>query len=293
MYTFLQKARNKILREVYEISFLRDAAQRNYQVALEKHIANLPVLPANDVNLLDTLKREGVVITSLEALGIPSTPKMLEAAKKLMPEIPKSVSGDKNEFVVHASSQQMVENPEVFLWGLEERLLNIVENYIGLPVAYHGAYFRRDIPNDVQIKSRLWHIDKEDRKVLKVIVYFKDVNDDNGPFEYIPQPLTSTVVEALKYKSGYVRDEIMQQVLSSSNWQSCTGLSGTVIFAATGNIFHRGKVPKTSDRFATFFDYTSRRPLQPFYGDYCLPKHHLELLAQNLSEQQRQCIFWQ
>ncbi|MFH7029240.1 MAG: hypothetical protein ACHBN1_28555 [Heteroscytonema crispum UTEX LB 1556] len=129
--------------------------------------------------------------------------------------------------------------------------------------------------------------------MLKVIVSLKDVNDDNGLFEYIPQPLTSTVIQALKYKSGYVRDEIMQQVLSPSTWQFCTGVSGTVIIAATGSIFHRVKMPKTSDRFATFFDYTSRRLLQPFSGEYRLPKHGLELVAQNLSVQQKQCIFWQ
>jgi hypothetical protein len=103
-----------------------------------------------------------------------------------MPKISR-FSGDENEFVVHATNEQMMEYPEIFLWGLEQRLLNIAENYLGLPVAYHGSYFRRDIANQVEKKSRLWHMDSEDRKLFKVIVYLNDINDERGPFQYLPK----------------------------------------------------------------------------------------------------------
>lgn len=293
MYTLVQKARNRIIRKLTQIPFIQAKSELVYQTALKKHLVNLPVLSTSDRTLVETIKRDGVVITSLEALGIPSNPRFFQVAKKLMSEIPKSISGQKNEFVVHASSQQMMEHPEILLWGLEQRLLNIVENYLGLPVAYQGVFFRRDIANEVAIKSRLWHVDLEDRKVLKIIVYLNDVNDNRGPFQYIPQSLTSTVVRSLKYRSGYIRDETMQQALSPSNWKSCTGISGTVIFAATSSIFHRGKIPVASDRFAVFFDYTSRKPRQPFHSTLTLNQENLRSLVKNLSEQQKNCVFWQ
>jgi hypothetical protein len=293
MYTLVQKASNKILRNVEQIPFVQAQSELVYQTALKKHLANLPVLSTSDRTLVETIKRDGVVITSLEALGIPSNPRFFQVAKKLMSEIPKSISGHKNEFVVHASPQQMMEYPEIFLWGLEQRLLNIVENYLGLPVAYQGVFFRRDLANEVTIKSRLWHIDMEDRKVLKIIVYLNDVNDDGGPFQYIPQSLTSIAVRSLKYRSGYKTDETMQQALSPSNWKSCTGLSGTVIFAATGSIFHRGKTPLANDRFAVFFDYTSRKAKHSLYSTLSLPQENLLSLVKNLSEPQKNCVFWQ
>ena len=293
MYILVQKARNKVIKKLTQIPFVQAQSELLYQTALNKHLVNLPVLSTSDRTLVETIKRDGVVITSLEALGIPSNPRFFQVAKKLMSEIPKSISGQKNEFVVHATPQQMMEHPEIFLWGLEQRLLNIVENYLGLPVAYQGVFFRRDIANEVAIKSRLWHIDMEDRKVLKIIVYLNDINDDTGPFQYIPQSLTSTAVRSLKYRSGYITDETMQQAISPSNWKSCTGLSGTVIIAATSSIFHRGKIPVASDRFAVFFDYTSRQPRQPFYNTLSLPKQNLLSLVNNLSEPQKNCVFWQ
>ncbi|NEU75960.1 2OG-Fe(II) oxygenase [Hassallia byssoidea VB512170] len=293
MYILVQKARNKIIRKLTQIPFVQAKSELVYQTALNKHLVNLPVLSTSDRALVETIKRDGVVITSLSALGIPSNPRFFQVAKKLKSEIPKSISGQKNEFVVHATSQQMMEHPEIFLWGLEERLLNIVENYLGLPVAYQGVFFRRDIANEVAIKSRLWHIDLEDRKVLKIIVYLNDVNEDGGPFQYIPQSLTSTVARSLKYRSGYIRDETMQQVLSPSNWKSCTGLAGTVIFAATSSIFHRGKTPVADDRFAVFFDYTSRQPKHQLYSTLSLNQENLLSLVNNLSKPQKDCVFWQ
>ncbi len=293
MYVLVQKARNRIIRKLTQIPFVQAQSEVVYQRALNKHLVNLPVISTSDRTLVETIKRDGVVITSLSALGIPSNPRFFQVAKKLMSEIPKSISSQKDEFVVHASPEQMMEYPEIFLWGLEQRLLNIVENYLGLPAAYQGVFFRRDIANDVAIKSRLWHVDLEDKKVLKIIVYLNDVNEDGGPFQYIPQSLTSTVVRSLKYRSGYITDQIMQQALSPSNWKSCTGLSGTVIFAGTASIFHRGKIPVADDRFAVFFDYTSRQPIQPFYNTLSLPKENLLSLVNNLSEAQKNCVFWQ
>ncbi|RCJ42676.1 phytanoyl-CoA dioxygenase [Nostoc minutum NIES-26] len=293
MYKILQKARNKLTKKIDTIPFIRYYAELAYQTELEKHISNLPIISISDLDLVNKIKHEGVVITSLENLKISSNSKLFQAAENLIPKISPSISARKNDFTIHASSQQIMEYPEIFLWGLEERLLNIVENYLGLSVAYHGAYFRRDIANQVEQGSRLWHIDKEDRKVLKIIVYLNDITEDKGPFQYIPQALTAKLVQSLKYTSGYIRDQTFQGVVSPANYRSCTGVAGTVIFAATSSIFHRGKPPVVADRFAIFFDYTSRRQKQLFYCNSSLPYNDLLLIAKNLSKEQKDCIFWQ
>ncbi|MGB6299608.1 MAG: hypothetical protein WBF90_25990 [Rivularia sp. (in: cyanobacteria)] len=196
------KIRNEVSLNTRQLPFLCTQGELNYQIARKRHFENLPVISDYEQNLIDTLRSEGVAMTSLQALSIPSTEIMLEAANNLKPKIPQSISQNKNEFVVHATPQQILEHKEIFLWGLQQRLINIIENYIGLPVAYHGAYFRRDNTNPVQIKSRLWHIDPEDRKVLKVVIYLNDVSENNGPFEYIPLPFNSEIISALKYTHG-------------------------------------------------------------------------------------------
>lgn len=263
-----------------------------HQVTVQEHLVNLPILSPDDLQLVKVLINEGVAVTSLAELAIPSSANMLLSANYLMPLIPKP-TGKNGEYVVHATDEQIMSKPDIFLWGLERRILNIAENYFGLPVAYHGTYFRRDIANTVQQKSRLWHIDTEDRQVLKAIIYLQDVNEEDGPFQYIPLAVTKKVVEKLKYKYGYVQDSTMQLAGYSSNCKSCTGISGTVVFAATGSIFHRGKIPVTSDRFALFFDYTSRLPKYPFFNHYSLPQEYLLSLSRRISKYQLKSLLWQ
>jgi hypothetical protein len=292
MYLLLQKMRNKITRKFDAIPLIKYRQEVAYQTAVKKHLINLPIISYTDMSLVEKIKHEGVVITSLEALGIPSTPDILAAAQKLIPKIPPSVSGHKNEFVVHANSQQIKEYPEIFSWGIEQRLLNIAENYLGLPVAYNGVYFRRDIANKVELNSRLWHIDKEDTKILKIIIYLNDVNEDTGPFQYIPQILTEKISQSLNYTSGYIQEPTMKSVISPVNYKSCLGSAGTVIFAATGSVFHRGKIPTTADRFTIFFDYGSRWQKKRSYTANSLTYKDLVLLASNLPEQKRSYIFY-
>jgi hypothetical protein len=293
MGNLIQQTSNKILKRIYRIPSLQRQAELDYQRAVKDYAENLPKISPEDFSLVEKIQREGVAVISLDALSIPSSKKMFEVSQNLIPQIPTSIPGTKNEYVVHASSQQMMENSEIFLWGLEQRILNIAENYFGLPVAYHGAYFRRDIANNIEEKSRLWHIDIEDLRVLKVIVYLQDVNEESGPFEYIPLSLTQSVAKKLNYTHGYISSQKMQWALSNSYYQSCTGKAGTVVIAATGSVFHRGKIPVASDRFALFFDYTSRFPKLSFLNSYSMTQENLLLLSSKVSESQRQSLLWQ
>src|SRR6185295_11795761 len=120
------------------------------------------------------------------------------------------------------SSKRMQEFPEIYLWGLNERLLSLVENYIGLPIRYHGVDVRREIcdgrPNDV----RQWHIDAEDHRMFRVIIYLNDVAADGGPFEYIRRELTVGAVQKLGYGSGFVTDRDMARVVPRAEWVQAT-----------------------------------------------------------------------
>lgn len=292
LLTNFYQLRNRILREILRFPVWQVQSELVYKAELEKHISNLPALSAQDSAIVDVLRSEGICFTSLESLALPSTPLVLNAVKNLLPQMPKPSSSKTKDYVLHASTTQIMAFPELFFWGLEERLLEIAENYIGLPVAYHGVYFRRDIANNVKKKSRLWHLDMEDRRLFKIIVYLKDIGDDDGPFQYIPKHLTSFLSSKVKYNYGYIPDSKVQSVLPESNWKSCLGPAGTVIFVDTGNVFHRGKIPLRSDRLSLFFDYTSRRPKHPFYCKSSLSREELLVLAKKLSEREREYIFW-
>jgi hypothetical protein len=286
----IKRVRNLILREMLQLPVLQNITDLAYHEALEKHARHLPLLSGEDSLLVKEIAAKGVFITNEEKLGIQSTSRILQSAENLLPRL-RDIEVNKNDFTIHATSAQIMEYPELFLWGLEERLLDIVENYLGLPVAYHGVYFRRDFVNQIQERSRLWHIDMEDHRVLKIIVYLNDIHEECGPFQYIPQHLTTLFCDALKYSYGYLKDETVQSVIPVSDWQSCVGKKGTVTFVDTGSVLHRGKIPEESDRYALFFDYTSRQPKHEFYCKSSLPMDDLRKL-EHLSQRQKECIFW-
>ncbi|NET01247.1 MAG: 2OG-Fe(II) oxygenase [Sphaerospermopsis sp. SIO1G2] len=285
----LQKTKNKILKTIDTIPHLQYYNQRAYQADVEKYRPHLNQISHHDFEIVKQIEQEGIFITSLQDLEIPNSFDFLQTAQSFIPQIAQ-IPSTKNQFVVHASSEQIIAKPILFLWGLEQRLINIVEHFLGLPIAYHGVYVRRDIATQLEIGSRLWHIDKEARKILKIIVYLHDVDENNGAFEYLNPELTLEVAKSLKYKTGYVRDQIMQEVISNSYYQPCVGKAGTVIFAATHNIFHRGKIPVNRDRYSVFFDYTPRFKKHSFYGNSYLKNENLASLVTNLSKYQKDCL---
>ena len=181
--------------------------------------------------MVDSLRHEGAFVTSLKVLETPSTSLVITSAEKLLPELLAFSSNGQHS--ISLPFPKLMNHPEIFLWGLEERLLNIVENYIGLPVLYHGADFRREIADGQAIGPRQWHLDVEDYRMVKIILYLNEVGLNGGPFEYISRYSTSSLCQTLKYSSGFVPDEVIKTVIPTSNWKSCTGRSGTLTLSDT------------------------------------------------------------
>lgn len=252
---------NSIQEKVVSLNY-----ELGYRVKLWQHAKNLPALEEGDRLIVDSLKNEGIYITNLAELGLSSTSQLLDASRSLLPTM-----GTTN----YSESEQnppeifvVTDLPEFYNWGKEQRLLNIIENYIELPVAYHGVHLRKDFANKDQFATLLWHRDIEDRRVLKIIVYLSDVEEKHGPFEYVPLHLTSMYqlnYYRIKYKiknSGGINDETLNQIIPKSAWKSCPGAAGTVILADTRRLLHHGTL-RTEERSTLFFAYTANPPKKP------------------------------
>ena len=239
-----------------------------YKVALLNHARNLPALEQPDRLILNHLKKEGVYVTSLSALGLNSTTNLLKVADNQLSRMPTPSNRHTNERLPQIYT--VTDLPEISAWAREKRLLNIIENYIGLTVTFHGVHLRKDFPNENQFGTLLWHKDSEDRRIIKIFVYLSDVEEKHGPFEYIPLPLTS--VYNLNYyriyhklwQSGYlgINDETLNEIVPKSAWKSCPGPAGTVIFVDTKSVLHHGTL-RTEERSALFFVYTANPPKRP------------------------------
>ncbi|WP_016949053.1 hypothetical protein [Anabaena sp. PCC 7108] len=263
------------------------ASELVYRYKLWQYQSNLPVLTGNDGLIAETLKREGVYITTLADLGLPSTPEMLASANNYVTSMvtPRDIQAGYKLPQIYT----ITDLPEFFTWGIEARLQNIIENYIGLPIAFHGVHLRKDFPNEQQLQTLLWHKDSEDRRMIKVIIYLNDVTEKHGYFEYVSLPnhpleqFNYYWVDYKLWESKYlgINDFKLSKIIPKSAWKACPGKAGTVIFVDTRNVLHHGTL-RTEERSTLFFVYTAKPPKRP---ELCTQYHDHTFAKPQLSQQ--------
>ena len=145
--------------------------------ALDRARFDGPLLNPIERRAVQTLEEIGVFVTSLNELGIPFNETMEEELRTLIPEIdaaPKK-PGERKLFARVSSPEIIDRCPRVISFGLEETLLNIVEGYLRMQVHYRGVLARIDDADGESGETRCWHMDAEDFRVAKAIVYLNDV----------------------------------------------------------------------------------------------------------------------
>ena len=255
------------------------------------------LLPA-DQAWVDALKISGGFATSLDQLQLPITTEFRAAVAAVLPTLPDRSSHYSNldplqgrNTGLHCfsmSPQQMLPRfPALVRFGLEERILDIVEAYLGVPVAFTAVNLRKDIGGGNQVGTRFWHLDTEDARVIRMMVYLNDVSLADGPFEYIPRRATESArrLRERAYRSAGdpIFDDEMRTHVPESEWQSITGPAGTVLLADNAVCYHHGKV-HNSERIVLIYTYTSRKPRYPRLA-------HNPVFDAVLNDRQRACMF--
>lgn len=282
----------KLKREFYKIPPVQAMQEHAYQKALNAHSQFLPQLDLQGKLIVETLRNEGTCIIPLEELGFSGTNMMMDKALHLANNLKKL---DLNPNVANgcelgSSSEDLRESPEILLWALEPKLLDIVENYIGLPILYQFFAMRRSIADGQYSGVRRWHIDWEDNRIIKIIIYLNDVAAGGGPYEYISRGITSKAIEKLDYYNlGYVSDERMATVVPKSDWTSCLGKQGSVVISDTRSIFHRAQPPTDKERFSITFCYTSTAPEMIWKGRE-VSREQWEFIDSHTSQRQKDCL---
>ena len=280
-------ARDRVRRTLFEPSL-----RRAYERRAMQHHPYLPTISADMRAIVDAVEREGAHIGSLTSLNIPRTDEMLQLANTLLPKLTRDRATKPSSITVHADHTDFDEFPLLYLWGLNDKLLDLVENYLGVPVGYHGIEINRSIANGIEGSTRLWHADPQDHRMLRIIIYLNDVDNDDGPFEYIARQHSETARRSLRYSNEHIFDNIMRSVVPADLWNACVGPKETVIFADTANILHRGKAPKSRERVAIFYTYYSAKPMHERYLQPAFPRAFLDSIADGLNERQRASAFW-
>ncbi|HXS07398.1 MAG TPA: hypothetical protein VN723_11455 [Rhizomicrobium sp.] len=197
--------------------------------------------------------------------------------------------------LVAASCDCILENegalnlcPEFYRLGLTPAILDLAEDCLGLDCYYLGATLKREKADRRVAGTRQWHMDVEDEKLFRVLVYLAPVTADGGPFEFFARATSQTIKAKLHYHAGYVEDARMAAAASVPPCQ-CTGNTGDAVIFDGAGVFHRGLAPFAQDRYSITFAYSSRRPLE-LRQSARLPASLHERFLSTLSARQRATV---
>ncbi len=174
-------------------------------------------------------------------------------------------SNAKKDFIIHLVSraQELSADSALLKVALDKKLLEIISSYLGVWPQLYSVSAWLNYPTEDEAKtSQLWHRDPEDLKIIKVFIYLVDVDENCGPFSYIPDthPFGSAAGKAAAYeKQKRVLDDEISEVYPSESWMSCVGPAKTMILADTVG-YHRGGKPSVGQRILINFTYTSGTP---------------------------------
>jgi hypothetical protein len=200
-------------------------------------------------DLFQELRANGVAQRHLGYFGAPYEA-MVAAADRLCAELAaQPVEGA--HFRDVPDDKRLLAEPEPFLFALSAPLLDLAERYMGLPVRHFGVAVKREIANGEFVGTRHFHTDPEDENVLKIIIYFNDVDAGTGPFQCLSAPDSAKV--------GRARGAELERIVPPSNWVTCLGPRLTANVCDTARCLHRASPPVTTDRYSITFSYLSER----------------------------------
>ena len=218
--TVFKRVIYKIGKIIYSINLAKWIKDLVCQKKIAQYRALLPELNLEDRAIIEALQKTGTISIPIADLQLDSTASLLEKTTDLVKHLRNIPRGDKH--ILCLEPHKYKECPEIFFWGIEPKLLDIIEYYIGQPIYYQGYSMRGDlIKQDYKGPSvRKWHLDAEDRTVIKIIIYLNDVELDGGVYEYIPKDLSKQAIKTLNYDYGYLSDQTMMDVVPQENWRS-------------------------------------------------------------------------
>ena len=175
-----------------------------------------------------------------------------------------SYENSKKEFLKSYTINLLDEDNHIFFkFLIENRLLDVVESYLGKYYTLNGAYFLHSKNKSFELgRSQELHLDGDALKQLKIFVHLSDVDLNSGPLHVLPKTYSKSLFSSLQ-KKGIVKkrsskisdNKLDTQVLNEVF--PLVGSRGTINIVDTSNCYHFGSRPGQSDRLILLFQFMS------------------------------------
>jgi hypothetical protein len=194
---------------------------------------------------------------------------------------------DTTEHFYDVSDDELIGEPEPYLFGLSTPLLDLAEHYMGLPVRYLGVSVKREIADGRCVGTRNFHQDPEDENVLKIIVYLSDVDYASGPFQCLNASDSADVMNTGRFlRPSYRSIEDIERIVPREHWFIGLGPRLTANISDTARCLHRASPPVARDRYSMTFSYLSKRSYLVFAAGVDLQAKYLERWSSLLDDRQ-------
>jgi hypothetical protein len=167
------------------------------------------------------------------------------------------------EFVVRKYAYEVqlgLDDPWLRL-GLNERLLDVANAYLGMwtKLEYVDVWYTPPVEDGDRRSSQRWHRDFNDRHLLKAFLYLGDVDEESGPFEYVPRSAPGNELDHLwpwrPLGQNYPPEGELDRKIAGRA-VTFTAPKGTLIFCNTSG-FHRGGFAVGKPRVLATVTYSS------------------------------------
>jgi hypothetical protein len=251
------------------------AARRAFQ-------AGPPVLDSVQQRIVDSLRDSGIAVVSFaELFGSNGRFQQLSAGVNEWLASDEVVAAER-EFLEEGYKHAHFKEYLVRLYGREKggvampwdspwlrlsvdsKVLDVANSYFEMTTRMYHVDLWNTIaaPHaDRRVGPQRWHRDPADVQLLKVFLYFSDVDLDSGAMQYVPHSRPGEKYGTLwrqdpPFDGARPPEEEFSQKVPPSDWTTCSHPAGTLVFADTAG-FHRGGWAQSRNRVLATWAYSS------------------------------------
>lgn len=248
--------------------------------------ATRPVLDEMQQQIVDRLRADGYALLSFHDLfpGSEAWAPLGESASAFIAKCEQGVARERatgdvapelsrrpgKEFVLRRypyGSELGLDDPWLHL-AASRRMLDIANAYHGFwsKLEYVDLWYTPPVPaSTTRQVSQNWHFDYNDRHLLKAFIYLVDVDEETGPFEFIPGTEPGGKLESVwpwrPAGRGYPPPETFDEEAKRLPVKTFTGPKQTMLFCNTAGL-HRGGFATGKARVLATFTYDSPAALK-------------------------------
>tara|TARA_Y100000389_G_scaffold69971_1_gene66659 strand:+ start:8166 stop:9029 length:864 start_codon:yes stop_codon:yes gene_type:complete len=142
-------------------------------------------------------------------------------------------------------------------FALSDNIINLATKYLNTIPFLAYIYIFHSLPNDTVQSSQLFHCDTEDDSQLKFFFYLNDVNDNNGPFVFIPRKKSLEIMKKTNYQGKRLQDSEICKHIEKKEMIRFIGKKGSGLAIDTCGCLHYGSRENKSPRKLLMFQFTN------------------------------------